>query len=152
MSTIVVDASALLAVLLAEPDAAVFATALAEAGDPVMSVVNHPEAALRIDRLDSVAATRAFETLPRRRRARDRAGHAFAGSARAVGLRALRQGAPSGRLSRSAGRAGHGAQTRMSAEVIVPSIVARTISPSGPAAPSGSMLSTLSLPMLPRTT
>ena len=59
----IVDASAVLAVLLDEPDAPAFARALAAASAPRMSVVNHLEAAIRVDRLDTPAAVQALEAL-----------------------------------------------------------------------------------------
>lgn len=59
----IVDASAALAVLLDEPDAPAFAEALAAAEAPRMSVVNHLEAAIRVDRLGRAAAVQALEAL-----------------------------------------------------------------------------------------
>ncbi|MEZ5784661.1 MAG: type II toxin-antitoxin system VapC family toxin [Rhizobiaceae bacterium] len=57
----IVDASALLAILFDEPEAEQFAALLAQAEAPRMSVVNFLEAAIRIDQQDSVVATQAFD-------------------------------------------------------------------------------------------
>ena len=55
----IVDASALLAVVLAEPDAARYATALATADEPRMPSVSWFEAAMQVDaRGDDIAANR----------------------------------------------------------------------------------------------
>jgi ribonuclease VapC len=57
----IVDASALLAILFQEPEAAPFAAALAESEAPRMSAVNFLEAAIRIDGQNSIVAAQAFE-------------------------------------------------------------------------------------------
>lgn len=57
----IVDASALLAILLQEPEAPDFAMRLAQASSSRMSVVNYLEAAIRIDQQNSVVATQAFD-------------------------------------------------------------------------------------------
>ena len=57
----IVDASALLAILFDEPEAEHFAGLLAQAEAPRMSAVNYLEAAIRIDQQDSVVATQAFD-------------------------------------------------------------------------------------------
>ena len=57
----IVDASALLAILLLEPDARNFAQALANAPAPQLSAVNFLEVAIRIDRENSVLATQKFD-------------------------------------------------------------------------------------------
>jgi ribonuclease VapC len=57
----IVDASALLAILFQEPEAAKFATLLAQADAPSMSAVNYLEAAIRIDGQNSIVAAQAFE-------------------------------------------------------------------------------------------
>ena len=57
----IVDASALLAILMLEPEAARFARALADAPAPRMSVVSFLEVAIRIDREQSVLATQKFD-------------------------------------------------------------------------------------------
>ena len=57
----IVDASALLAVLFQEPEATQFAAALAQATAPRMSAVNYLEAAIRIDGQNSIVAVQAFE-------------------------------------------------------------------------------------------
>ena len=57
----IVDASALLAILFDEPEAEQFAALLAQAEAPCMSAVNYLEAAIRIDQQDSVVATQAFD-------------------------------------------------------------------------------------------
>jgi ribonuclease VapC len=57
----IVDASALLAILLQEPEAATFATALAQAEAPCMSAVNYLEVAIKIDGQNSIVAAQAFE-------------------------------------------------------------------------------------------
>ena len=57
----IVDASALLAILFDEPEAEKFAALLAQAEAPRMSAVNYLEAAIRIDQQDSVVATQAFD-------------------------------------------------------------------------------------------
>ena len=57
----IVDASALLAILFDEPEAEHFAALLAQAEAPRMSAINYLEAAIRIDQQDSVVATQAFD-------------------------------------------------------------------------------------------
>ena len=57
----IVDASALLAILFDEPEAEQFAALLAQAEAPRMSAINYLEAAIRIDQQDSVVATQAFD-------------------------------------------------------------------------------------------
>lgn len=57
----IVDASALLAVLRAEPDAAAFAAAIGNARQPRMSAANFVEAAVVIDAARSPIATRRFD-------------------------------------------------------------------------------------------
>lgn len=57
----IVDASAVLAILLREDDAARFARALEAADVLRMSVVNHVEAAVRIDRFKDDASSRDFD-------------------------------------------------------------------------------------------
>jgi ribonuclease VapC len=58
---VIVDASALLAILFQEPEAAVFTTALAGALAPRMSAVNYLEAAICIDGQNSIIAAQAFD-------------------------------------------------------------------------------------------
>jgi ribonuclease VapC len=58
---VIVDASALLAILFQEPEAALFATALAQADAPRMSAINYLEVAIRIDGHNSIVAVQAFE-------------------------------------------------------------------------------------------
>jgi ribonuclease VapC len=58
---VIVDASALLAVLLDEPEAPDFAAALAAADSALMSVVNHLEVAIPIDRRDDVVLSQRFD-------------------------------------------------------------------------------------------
>ena len=57
----IVDASALLAILFQEPEAGEFATMLSQADAPRMSAVNYLEAAIRIDGQNSIVAVQAFE-------------------------------------------------------------------------------------------
>jgi len=57
----IVDASALLAILLMEPEAPAFAEALAKAPAAAMSAVNFLEVAIRIDREGSVLAAQKFD-------------------------------------------------------------------------------------------
>ncbi len=57
----IVDASALLAVLLDEPEAPAFAAAICDADPAAISVVNYLEVAIRIDRQDSVTLTQKFD-------------------------------------------------------------------------------------------
>ena len=59
----IVDASALLAVVLAEDDAERFARAMIAARDPLISVVNYWEAAVRVDRSDQAVTLHRFDTL-----------------------------------------------------------------------------------------
>ena len=61
----IVDASAVLAVLLHEEDAASFAQAIEAADALRMSVVNYVEAAVRIDRLKSHESSRDFDDFMR---------------------------------------------------------------------------------------
>lgn len=58
----IVDASALLAILLVEPDAERFIRALAEVETPRMSAVNFLEVAIRIDRENSVLTLQRFDS------------------------------------------------------------------------------------------
>jgi ribonuclease VapC len=58
----IVDASAVLAILMAEPDAEQFAGALMHSGQRAMSAVNWLEAALAVDRRGGAAARNQFET------------------------------------------------------------------------------------------
>jgi len=60
---VIVDASALLAVVLAEDDAERFARAMIAARDPLISVVNYWEAAVRVDRSDQAVTLHRFDTL-----------------------------------------------------------------------------------------
>ncbi len=57
----IVDASALLAILLAESDARKFATAIEGTDAPQISAVNFLETAIRIDRQDSVVLIQKFD-------------------------------------------------------------------------------------------
>jgi ribonuclease VapC len=57
----IIDASALLAILLQEAEAKAFATILAAAPVARISVVNYLEAAIRIDQQNSIVATQAFD-------------------------------------------------------------------------------------------
>ena len=57
----IVDASAVLAIVLAEEDAPLFADAIAGADDAWISAVNWFEAAIRVDRAGSNATTLAFD-------------------------------------------------------------------------------------------
>lgn len=57
----IVDASAILAILLLEPEAPAFAQALASGAEPRMSAVNYLEVAIRIDRENSVVAAQKFD-------------------------------------------------------------------------------------------
>ena len=57
----IVDASAVLAIILAESEAPVFAQALAGAAEPRMSAVNFLEVAIRIDRENSIVSSRHFD-------------------------------------------------------------------------------------------
>ena len=57
----IVDASALLAILFQEPEAAKFTQTLATANVPRMSAVNYLEAAIRIDGHNNAIATQAFD-------------------------------------------------------------------------------------------
>jgi len=59
----IVDASAVLAILFAEPDAERFATAIANGRDRAMSAVNWFEAAIAIDRRGGARAAFEFESL-----------------------------------------------------------------------------------------
>jgi ribonuclease VapC len=57
----IVDASALLAILFQEPEAATYVTAIAQADAPRMSAVSYLEAAIHIDGQNSIVAAQAFE-------------------------------------------------------------------------------------------
>ena len=57
----IIDASALLAVLLEEPEAQDFVALLAQSPASRMSAVNYLEAAIQIDQHNSVVATQAFD-------------------------------------------------------------------------------------------
>jgi ribonuclease VapC len=57
----IVDASALLAIIFQEPEAAEFIAMLAEAKNPRMSAVNYLEAAIRIDGQNNIVAAQSFE-------------------------------------------------------------------------------------------
>ena len=61
----IVDASAVLAILLHEEDAASFARAIETADDLRMSVVNYVEAAVRIDSLKNDESSRDFDDFMR---------------------------------------------------------------------------------------
>jgi ribonuclease VapC len=64
----VIDASAVLAILLGEKDAQVFARAIENADPCRMSAVNHLEAALVIDNRGDAVARREFDRFVRRAR------------------------------------------------------------------------------------
>ena len=57
----IVDASAILAILFQEPEAQLFADAIAGTTEVGMSAVNHVEAAVRIDNVGDEAAVRSFD-------------------------------------------------------------------------------------------
>jgi len=57
----IIDASALLAVLLQEPESVRFAGLIAQSKAPRMSVVNYLEAAIRIDQQNKLVASQAFD-------------------------------------------------------------------------------------------
>jgi ribonuclease VapC len=57
----IVDASALLAILFQESEAVQFTNKLAEADNPRMSAVNYLEAAIRIDSQNNTVAAQAFD-------------------------------------------------------------------------------------------
>ncbi|MFC3227907.1 type II toxin-antitoxin system VapC family toxin [Marinibaculum pumilum] len=59
----IVDASALLAILLDEPEGAAFANAIAADPHPLMSAVNWLEAAIRVDGSGDLLAVQDFEAL-----------------------------------------------------------------------------------------
>ena len=59
----IVDSSALIAIVRAEPDAAVFAEALAHASGTVVSAANYVEAAVVADSSGDAVATRRFDAL-----------------------------------------------------------------------------------------
>jgi ribonuclease VapC len=59
----IVDASAVLAILLGEPEADDFTLAIGHAPEPRMSAVSYVEAAIRVDRLNSPAASAALDDL-----------------------------------------------------------------------------------------
>lgn len=61
----IVDSSALLAILFAEPDAVVFANAIEKAGSRRLSAANWLETAIRIDRGGGPLARGAFDDLVR---------------------------------------------------------------------------------------
>ncbi|MRH87842.1 PIN domain-containing protein [Nocardia sp. SYP-A9097] len=64
----IVDASALLAILKDEPECAEFLETIAAATNPMMSVVNHLEVAIKVDRdPDPLFARRADELIKRLR-------------------------------------------------------------------------------------
>jgi len=60
---VIVDASAVIAILRAEPEAEHFAALLADAAAPRMSVVNHVEAAVVIDAVGDPVASRRLDDL-----------------------------------------------------------------------------------------
>jgi ribonuclease VapC len=62
----IVDASAVLAILLAEEDAAAYGRAIAGAGSPLISAVNYVEAAVVIDSRGDAVASREFDRFMRR--------------------------------------------------------------------------------------
>lgn len=57
----IVDASAILAILFQEPEAQQFADAIAGTAEVGMSAVNHVEAAVRIDNVGDELAVRSFD-------------------------------------------------------------------------------------------
>lgn len=57
----IVDASAILAILFQEADAQLFADAIAGTAEVGMSAVNHVEAAVRIDNVGDAMAVRSFD-------------------------------------------------------------------------------------------
>ncbi len=59
----IVDSSALVAVIRAEPDAARYAAALVAANRPAMSAVNYVEAAVVVDSVRDPVASRRFDEL-----------------------------------------------------------------------------------------
>lgn len=59
----IVDTSALIAVVRAEPDAPVYAAALADAHRPLLSAANYLEAAVVVDSARDPVATRKFDRL-----------------------------------------------------------------------------------------
>ncbi len=61
----IVDSSALLAILRAEPEAAVFARAIENAGTPEISAANYLETAIVIDGSRDPVASRRFDELMR---------------------------------------------------------------------------------------
>jgi ribonuclease VapC len=58
----IVDASALLSIVLDEPDAPAFAEAIARAENPWISAVNWLEAAIRVDRAGNASTSCAFDS------------------------------------------------------------------------------------------
>jgi len=58
---VIVDASAVLAILLLEPEAPAFAAALAGLAEPRMSAVTYLEVAIRLDRADNAVAVQKFD-------------------------------------------------------------------------------------------
>jgi ribonuclease VapC len=60
---VIVDTSAVLAILLGEPEADAFALKIASAARPRLSAVGYLEAAIRVDRLGSPAASAALDEL-----------------------------------------------------------------------------------------
>lgn len=59
----IVDPSAMLAVVLAEEDAERYARAMHSARDPLISVANYREIAVRVDRAEQAATLHRFDTL-----------------------------------------------------------------------------------------
>lgn len=57
----IIDASAILAILLLEPEAPIFVQALASGSESRMSAVNYLEVAIRIDRENGVVAAQKFD-------------------------------------------------------------------------------------------
>jgi ribonuclease VapC len=62
---VIIDSSALLAILFAEPDAARFATAIETARSRRISAANWLETAIRVDQASSALASAAFDDLVR---------------------------------------------------------------------------------------
>ncbi len=61
----IVDSSALVAIIRAEPEAPRYAAALANAASPAMSAVNYVEAAVVVDSVRDPVASRRFDELVR---------------------------------------------------------------------------------------
>lgn len=59
----IVDASALLAIVFAEPEAPAFTAAVGSTDQAMMSVVNYLEASIRVDRDSDASFSRAFDAL-----------------------------------------------------------------------------------------